>query len=61
MGAHISARNVTVPDPRDSPGLVKTLLRHRVNMLPAFNTLFNGLLNDLGFVQLDSFGLGVSN
>ena len=61
MGARLGGRNVMIPNPRDIPGLVKTLSGHRVNMFPAVNTLFNALLNDPGFARLDFSGLVVSN
>jgi len=40
---------------------VKTLSRHRVNMFPAVNTLFNALANDANFARLDFSGLRISN
>ena len=46
LGARLGAMNVLIANPRDIPGLVKTLSRHRVNMFPAVNTLFNALAND---------------
>lgn len=61
MGAHFGAMNVLIPNPRDIPGLVRTLSKHRVNMFPAVNTLFNTLANDPDFARLDFSGLMVSN
>jgi len=61
MGAHFGAMNLLVPNPRDIPGFVRTLSRHRVNMFPAVNTLFNALVNEPGFAELDFSGLVVSN
>jgi long-chain acyl-CoA synthetase len=61
MGARLGAMNLLIPNPRDIPGLVKTLGRHRINMFPAVNTLFNALANDAGFAKLDFSGLVVSN
>jgi len=61
MGAHFGAMNLLIPNPRDIPGLVRTLGRHRVNMFPAVNTLFNALANDADFARLDFSGLVVSN
>jgi long-chain acyl-CoA synthetase len=61
MGARMGGKNVMIPNPRDIPGLVKTLSSHRVNMFPAVNTLFNALVNDPGFARLDFSGLVVSN
>jgi long-chain acyl-CoA synthetase len=61
MGAHFGAMNLLIPNPRDIPGLVRTLAKHRVNMFPAVNTLFNALANDPDFARLDFSGLVVSN
>lgn len=61
MGAHFGAMNLLIPNPRDIPGLVKTLSAHRVNMFPAVNTLFNALVADPDFAKLDFSGLVVSN
>ena len=61
MGAHFGAKNLLIPNPRDIAGLVRTLSKHRVNMFPAVNTLFNALANDPDFARLDFSGLVVSN
>jgi long-chain acyl-CoA synthetase len=61
LGAHYGAMNLLIPNPRDIAGLVRTLSKHRVNMFPAVNTLFNALANDADFARLDFSGLLVSN
>ena len=61
MGAHFGAMNILIPNPRDIPGLIRTLSKHRVNMFPAVNTLFNALVNEADFARLDFSGLLVSN
>lgn len=61
MGAHFGAMNLLIPNPRDFPGFVRTLSKHRVNMFPAVNTLFNALANEPDFARLDFSGLVVSN
>ncbi len=61
MGAHFGAKNILIVNPRDISGFVKTLSRHRVNMFPAVNTLFNALADDADFARLDFSGLVVSN
>jgi long-chain acyl-CoA synthetase len=61
MGARLGAMNLLIPNPRDIPGLVKTLSNYRVNMFPAVNTLFNALAHDAAFARLDFSGLVVSN
>jgi long-chain acyl-CoA synthetase len=40
---------------------VRTLAKHRINMFPAVNTLFNALANDADFARLDFSDLVVSN
>ena len=61
MGARLGMTNVLIPNPRDIPGLVKTLRKYPANMFPAVNTLFNSLANDAEFASLDFSGLVVSN
>jgi long-chain acyl-CoA synthetase len=53
LGAH----NVLITNPRDLPGFVKELKRHRMTVFTGVNTLFNGLLNTPGFAELDFSGL----
>jgi len=48
-GAHATL----IPNPRDIPKFVETLKGRPFNVLPAVNTLFNGLLNNARFRQLD--------
>ncbi|HVF35038.1 MAG TPA: long-chain-fatty-acid--CoA ligase [Candidatus Saccharimonadia bacterium] len=45
--------NVLVTNPRDMPGFVKELGKHKVTAMTGVNTLFNGLLNTPGFAELD--------
>ncbi len=61
MGAHFGAMNLLIPNPREIPALIRTLSKHRVNMFPAVNTLFNALANEPDFARLDFSGLVVSN
>jgi long-chain acyl-CoA synthetase len=49
-----------IPNPRDIPGFVKDLQKYKINMLPAVNTLFNGLMNNPDFARLDFSGLRIS-
>jgi long-chain acyl-CoA synthetase len=52
--------NLLIPNPRDIGGFIKELGKYRINMLPAVNTLYNGLLNHPDFVHLDFSGLKLS-
>ena len=49
----LGAENVLIPNPRDIPGFVKELAKHRVTALTGVNTLFNALLNNPDFCKLD--------
>ena len=61
MGARLGMKNLLIPNPRDIPGLVRTLSQHRIHMFPAVNTLFNALANDAEFARLDFSELKISN
>jgi long-chain acyl-CoA synthetase len=61
MGTRIGGLNILIPNPRDIPGLVKTLSKHRFNMFPAVNTLYNGLLNNPDFAKIDFSMLKLCN
>ena len=52
--------NVLITNPRDIPGLVKELAKHRFTMLTGVNTLFNALLNHADFAKLDFSSLKVT-
>ncbi len=49
LGAH----NVLITNPRDMPGFVKELKKHKFTAFTGVNTLFNALLNTPGFSDLD--------
>ena len=49
-----------IPNPRDIPAFVKTLKKRPFHLLPAVNTLFNGLLQNAEFKTLDFSSLAVS-
>ncbi|GAB5526699.1 MAG: long-chain-fatty-acid--CoA ligase FadD [Roseivirga sp.] len=51
--AHIGAKNVLVTNPRDMPGFVKELKKHPFTLFTGVNTLFNGLLNNPDFKDVD--------
>ena len=53
IGTRIGAMNLLIPNPRDIPGFIKELGKYKVNMFPAVNTLYNGLLNHPDFAKLD--------
>jgi len=45
--------NVLITNPRDIPGFVKELGKHKFNLIMGVNTLFNALLNNPDFARLD--------
>ncbi len=61
MGTRLGGKNILIPNPRDIPALVKELGKHRFNMLPAVNTLYNALLNHPDFAKLDFSSLKLCN
>ena len=46
-------KNVLITNPRDIPAFVKELRKHRFTIVTGVNTLFNGLLNNPNFQDLD--------
>jgi long-chain acyl-CoA synthetase len=61
MGTRWGAMNILIPNPRDIPGFVKELAKYKFNLLPAVNTLYNGLLNNPDFAKLDFSSLKICN
>ncbi|MDY7573451.1 long-chain fatty acid--CoA ligase [Actimicrobium sp. CCI2.3] len=61
MGTRLGSMNILIPNPRDMPGFIKTLTKFKINMLPAVNTLYNGLLNNPDFAAVDFSMLKVCN
>ncbi|MEW5862058.1 MAG: long-chain-fatty-acid--CoA ligase [Pseudomonadota bacterium] len=49
----VGGENILITNPRDIPGLVKELAKHRYNVITGVNTLFNALLNNEDFGKLD--------
>ena len=56
LGMRLGAMNVLIPNPRDMDGFVKELGKYKINVFPAVNTLYNGLVNQPGFARLDHSG-----
>ncbi|HYF67715.1 MAG TPA: AMP-binding protein [Ohtaekwangia sp.] len=46
-------KNVLITNPRDMPGFIKELRKHKFTIITGVNTLFNGLLNNADFKNLD--------
>lgn len=49
----MGVKNVLITNPRDIPGFVKELRKHKFTIITGVNTLFNGLLNNPDFKNLD--------
>lgn len=56
----IGAHNVLITNPRDMPGFIKELGKHKFTVITGVNTLFNGLLNQEAFHKLDFSALKVA-
>jgi long-chain acyl-CoA synthetase len=56
----IGAANLLITNPRDIPGFVAELGKHRVTALTGVNTLFNALVNNPDFAKLDFSSLHVT-
>ncbi len=61
LGMRMGGLNVLIPNPRDVPGMIKELAKHKINCFPAVNTLFNALANHPEFAKLDFSELAISN
>jgi len=61
MGTRLGGLNVLIPNPRDMAGFIKELAKYRINIFPAVNTLYNGLLNNPEFAKLDFSSYMVCN
>ena len=60
FGLRVGACNILIPNPRDIPGTLKELSRHRFHSFPAVNTLFNALAHHPDFNKVDWSGLRLS-
>jgi long-chain acyl-CoA synthetase len=56
----LGAENVLIPNPRDIPGFVKEMARHKFTAFTGVNTLFNALVNNAEFAKLDFSSLRMS-
>ncbi|MFD1437335.1 AMP-binding protein [Acinetobacter sp. ANC 4282] len=56
-GMYKGQANILIPNPRDLPAVIKELRKYRPSFFPAVNTLFNALVNNEEFKQLDHSNL----
>ncbi len=61
FGLRIGTLNVLITNPRDIPGFVRELAKYKFNVLPGVNTLYNALVENEAFRQLDFSSLRVAN
>jgi len=57
----LGGESILITNPRDIPGFVKELGKHRYNMITGVNTLFNALLNNPDFAGLDFSALRIAS
>lgn len=60
MFGSLGATNLLITNPRDIPGFVKELGRHRFTAITGVNTLFNALLDHPDFAKLDFSSLKIT-
>jgi long-chain acyl-CoA synthetase len=56
----MGGNNILITNPRDMPGFIKELKKHKFTFITGVNTLFNGLLNTPGFDEVDFSHLKVT-
>ncbi|WP_173634307.1 long-chain-fatty-acid--CoA ligase FadD [Paramixta manurensis] len=56
----LGGQNLLITNPRDIPGFVKELSKYPFTAITGVNTLFNALLNDKNFLELDFSSLRLS-
>ena len=60
LSMRLGGKLILIPNPRDLPAVLTELAKHKVHVLPAVNTLFNGLANHPDFSKVDWSHLLVS-
>ena len=61
MSARMGTLNVLIDNPRDLPRMIRTLKKFRITQFPAVNTLYNALVEEPEFAELDFSRLKVCN
>jgi long-chain acyl-CoA synthetase len=56
----LGGENILIPNPRDIPGFVKEMARHKFTAFTGVNTLFNALVNNDEFGKLDFSALRIA-
>ena len=53
LAMRMGGKLILIANPRDMPGMLKELSKHRIHIMPAVNTLFNGMANHPDFNTVD--------
>ena len=53
LAMRLGGKLILIANPRDMSGMLKELSKHRIHVLPAVNTLFNGMANHPDFNTVD--------
>ncbi len=53
LSMRMGGKLILIPNPRDLPAMFKELSKHRIHLMPAVNTLFNGMANHPDFKTVD--------
>jgi long-chain acyl-CoA synthetase len=56
----LGGENILIPNPRDIPGFVKEISKHKFTVITGVNTLFNALVNNPDFGKLDFSSLRIA-
>ena len=57
---YFGANNILITNPRDIPGFVRELKKHKFTFISGVNTLFNKLMEDINFKDCDFSNLKIS-
>jgi long-chain acyl-CoA synthetase len=60
VSMRLGGKLILIPNPRDFPAVLSELAKHKIHVMPAVNTLFNGLANHADFNKVDWKSLVVS-
>ncbi len=60
LSMRLGGKLILIPNPRDMVAVLGELAKHRIHVLPAVNTLFNGMANHPDFSKVDWSHLVVS-
>jgi long-chain acyl-CoA synthetase len=56
----LGGQNILIPNPRDIPGFVKEMSRYKFTVFTGVNTLFNALVSNADFANLDFSSLRIT-